>query len=100
MTACSAGTRSIRLNTATTTAATAAATVATTKDVFAPATSTSLPATEEPTATPSPSAVPIQVNASVTDARGTSTSARVNELMRASDTATCGTRTKRTISQT
>src|SRR3712207_7951247 len=60
----------------TATAAIAAATVATRNDAFAPDASTILPATEAPIATPRPRAVPIQVNASVTAARGTSSSAR------------------------
>ena len=84
----------------TTAAATAAATVATRKAALAPQTSTILPATEAPTATPSPSAVPIQVNASVTAARGTSSSARVKELIRDGDTATPASTTNGTISQT
>ena len=52
--ACSAGTCSSRWNSATTTAASAAATVATRKAAFAPETSTILPATEAPMATPRP----------------------------------------------
>src|ERR671913_314241 len=71
----------------TTIAAIPAATVATEKAALAPATSTIFPATDAPTATPSPSAVPIQVNASVTADRGTSSSASVNELISDGETA-------------
>src|SRR6185369_16760924 len=74
-------------------------TVATRNAAFAPAASTILPATEAPTATPRPSAVPIQVNASVTTARGTSTSARVNELISDGETATPASTTNGTITQ-
>ena len=44
--------------------------------------------------------MPIQVNASVTAARGTSSSARVNELISDGETATPASTTNGTISQT
>src|SRR4051794_12324440 len=47
----------------------------------------------------SPSAVPIQVNASVTAERGTSTSARVNELISDGETATPASTTNGIITQ-
>src|SRR3954451_25054035 len=97
--ACSAGTCSSRWNSPTQIAAIPAETVATRNAAFAPAASTTLPAAEAPSATPRPSAVPIQVNASVTAARGTSSSANVNELIRDGDTATPATTTNGIITQ-